>query len=183
MGSHSVTWHPAEVTFQPLRQPKLVLDLATPEGCKRLSWPSWLVTYLCLAYVCSWRSKSRVDTVTGQLADAIGDFACLVFLFGSIWETASCPVRDLSSPRVGNPRVGVSASCPVTVDTPSGLATVDCSVTLCGIFWCAVRASNSLLRTVTLSTEWTTRRHRGQSSTYLMQTFNYKPRQTNTFHM
>jgi len=30
MGSHSVTCHPAEVTF-PL---KLVLDLATPEGCK-----------------------------------------------------------------------------------------------------------------------------------------------------
>jgi len=25
---------PAEVTFQPLTQPKLVLDLATPEGCK-----------------------------------------------------------------------------------------------------------------------------------------------------
>ena len=34
MGSHSVTCHPAEVTFQPLPQPKLVLDLATPEGCK-----------------------------------------------------------------------------------------------------------------------------------------------------
>ena len=34
--------------------------------------------------------------------------------FGGICETASCPVRDLSSPRVGNPRVGVSASCPVT---------------------------------------------------------------------
>jgi len=34
MGSHSVTCHPAEVTFQPLAQPKLVLDLATPEGCK-----------------------------------------------------------------------------------------------------------------------------------------------------
>jgi len=30
--------------------------------------------------------------VTGQLADAIGDFACLVFLFGGICETASCPV-------------------------------------------------------------------------------------------
>jgi len=29
MGSHSVTCHPAEVTFQPLPQPKLVLDLAT----------------------------------------------------------------------------------------------------------------------------------------------------------
>jgi len=26
--------HPAEVTFPPLPQPKLVLDLATPEGCK-----------------------------------------------------------------------------------------------------------------------------------------------------
>ena len=34
MGSHSVTCHPADVTFPPLPQPKLVLDLATPEGCK-----------------------------------------------------------------------------------------------------------------------------------------------------
>ena len=34
MGSHSVTCHPVEVTFPPLPQPKLVLDLATPEGCK-----------------------------------------------------------------------------------------------------------------------------------------------------
>jgi len=34
MGSHSVTCHPAEVTFLPLPQLKLVLDLATPEGCK-----------------------------------------------------------------------------------------------------------------------------------------------------
>ena len=34
MGSHSVTCHTAEVTFQPLPQPKLVFDLATPEGCK-----------------------------------------------------------------------------------------------------------------------------------------------------
>ena len=34
MGSHSVTCHPAEVTFPPLPQPKLVLDLATPEGGK-----------------------------------------------------------------------------------------------------------------------------------------------------
>jgi len=29
---HSVTFHPAEVTFPPLPQPKLVLDLATPKG-------------------------------------------------------------------------------------------------------------------------------------------------------
>ena len=32
--THSVTCHPAEVTFPPLLQPKLVLDLATPEGSK-----------------------------------------------------------------------------------------------------------------------------------------------------
>ena len=39
MRSHSVTCHPAEVTFLPLPQPKLVLDLATPEGCKaELTW-------------------------------------------------------------------------------------------------------------------------------------------------
>jgi len=37
--SHSVTCHPAEVTFPPLPQPKLLLDLATPEGCKaELTW-------------------------------------------------------------------------------------------------------------------------------------------------
>ena len=35
MGSHSVTWYQTEVTFPPLPHvPKLVLDLATPEGCK-----------------------------------------------------------------------------------------------------------------------------------------------------
>ena len=40
MGSRSVTCYPAEVTFPPLPQPKLVLDLATPEGCKA-GWPRW----------------------------------------------------------------------------------------------------------------------------------------------
>jgi len=34
MGSHNVTCHPAAVNFQPLPQRKLVLDLATEEGCK-----------------------------------------------------------------------------------------------------------------------------------------------------
>ena len=40
MRSHSVTCHPAEVTFPPLPQPKLSdLDLATTEGCKaELTW-------------------------------------------------------------------------------------------------------------------------------------------------
>ena len=50
------------------------------------------------------------DSRTGQLADATGDFVCLVFrCFGGICKIASCPVHDLSSPRVG-----VSTSCPVT---------------------------------------------------------------------
>jgi len=34
MGSHSVTCHPAAVTFPLQPRPKLVLDLATPEGGK-----------------------------------------------------------------------------------------------------------------------------------------------------
>jgi len=39
MGSHSITCHPAAVTFLPLPQPKLVLDLATPEECEaELTW-------------------------------------------------------------------------------------------------------------------------------------------------
>jgi len=39
VGSHSVTCHPAAVTFPPLFQPKLVLNLATLEGCKaELIW-------------------------------------------------------------------------------------------------------------------------------------------------
>ena len=38
-GSHSVNCHPAEVTFPPLPQPKLVLDLAILERCKaELTW-------------------------------------------------------------------------------------------------------------------------------------------------
>jgi len=47
MPSHSVTCHPAEVTFPPLPQPKLVLDLATPEGCKaELTWDTLGKYYL-----------------------------------------------------------------------------------------------------------------------------------------
>jgi len=46
MGSHSVTCHLAEVTFLPLSQPiKVVLDLATQEGCKaELTYLAWLHT-------------------------------------------------------------------------------------------------------------------------------------------
>jgi len=44
MASHSVTCHPTEVTFPPSTQPKLVIDLATLEGCKA-EFTSWLVKY------------------------------------------------------------------------------------------------------------------------------------------
>ena len=66
-------------------------------------------------------ANSRIaNSQTGHLADwttrgCHRRLCVLSFLFGGICETASCPVRDLSIPRVGNPRVGVSASCPVTV--------------------------------------------------------------------
>ena len=64
MGSHSVTCHPAAVTFPPLPQPILVIDLATAEGCKaELTW-WWLcpkivylpkkVTYLRNNWAVSW---------------------------------------------------------------------------------------------------------------------------------
>jgi len=45
MGSHSVTCHPVVVTFPPLPQPKLVLDLATPEGCKAELTPVVVISH------------------------------------------------------------------------------------------------------------------------------------------
>jgi len=55
MGSHSVTCHPTEVTFQPLPHPNLVLDLAIPEGCKaELTWLA--------GYVPWWRTRPKTVT-------------------------------------------------------------------------------------------------------------------------
>jgi len=47
LGSHSATCHLAEVTFPPLPQPKLVLDLATPEGCKDIGEQHWRRLHCC----------------------------------------------------------------------------------------------------------------------------------------
>ena len=60
-----------------------------------------------------WTSSGLVKSRTGQLADVIGDFACLVsFLVASarprVVQSASCPVRELTSVRVV-----YSARCPV----------------------------------------------------------------------
>ena len=57
--------------------------------------------------------------VTGQLADVTRDFACLVFVLLAasarprVVQSATCPVREMPSPRVG-----ICASCPVTVTMP-----------------------------------------------------------------
>jgi len=50
MGSHGVTCHPADVTFPPLPQLKLVLDLATWEGCEAEF--TWLAGYIPRWYTC-----------------------------------------------------------------------------------------------------------------------------------
>jgi len=53
-----------------------------------------------LAY---WTSRRRDKSQTGQLADAIGDFACLVFVLLAasarprVVQSATCPVRELTS--------------------------------------------------------------------------------------
>ena len=60
MGSHSVTCHPAEVTFPPLPQPKLVLDLATPEGLQGWVDPGgWLEMVYPLTGHPSWTNRAR----------------------------------------------------------------------------------------------------------------------------
>jgi len=55
MGSHSVTCHPAVVTFMPLPQPKLILDLSTSEGYKteltKVVVTTYPKMYLLRAYV------------------------------------------------------------------------------------------------------------------------------------
>jgi len=51
---------------------------------------------------------SAIASVTGQLADATGDFARLVFVLLAV---SARPRVDQSA----SPRVGVSASCPVTL--------------------------------------------------------------------
>jgi len=62
--SHSVTCHPAEVTFPPLPQPKLVLDLATTEGCKaELTWDAYAyLVDLCKSnYILIYVKHNRFD--------------------------------------------------------------------------------------------------------------------------
>jgi len=52
-----------------------------------------------------WSTRGLDKSWTGQLADAIGHFACLVFRFLAIRETASCPVRNFPVHELAYPRV------------------------------------------------------------------------------
>jgi len=60
----------------------------------------------------TWSSRGLDNSRTGQVADwtTRGCHRRLCVLSFPFWRHH----RELSSPRVGNPRVGVSASCPVT---------------------------------------------------------------------
>jgi len=94
MGSHSVTCHPAEVTFPPLPQPKLVLDLATLGGCKakllcttttgpthilwsELSWRKLSPTLATAHYSCP-------DNAIGPAAEC--ELIGYVKLRGAVWR-------------------------------------------------------------------------------------------------
>ena len=69
MGPHSVTCHPAEVTFLPLPQPKLVLDWVTPEGCK--AELTWLACYIPRWYT---RPKTVTHPGTNRARHALTSF-------------------------------------------------------------------------------------------------------------
>jgi len=65
-------------------------------------------------HLAHWSTRGLDNSRTGQLADATGDFACLVFVLLAasarllVVQSATCPVRELSSPRVDQ-----SVRCPV----------------------------------------------------------------------
>jgi len=90
--------------------------------CVRLL-DNWRIRQLVDCHLADWSTRGLDNSRTGQVADwtTCGCHRRLCVLsfrsFGGICETASCPVRDLTSPRVGNPRVGVPVRCPVTLRT------------------------------------------------------------------
>ena len=97
-----------------------------PAACLRGYWTtrgytnSWIANSWT-GRLADWSTCGLDNSHTGQVADwtTRGCHRQLCMLsfrsFGGICETASCPVHDLSTPRVDNTWVGVSASCLVTV--------------------------------------------------------------------
>ena len=75
-----------------------------------------------------WTTRGYANSRTGQLADAIGDFACLVFLFGGICETASCPVTYRLWVHIGDTwRIRFNRSRAVTMRPLCRLTLTACS--------------------------------------------------------
>ena len=89
----------------------LPFTIVKPQKIRTLTIFVQYVCYKTVGYLTTRRyANSRIANLrTGQLAAATRDFACLVFVLLSALGDL-----ELSSPRVGNPWVGVSASCPVT---------------------------------------------------------------------
>ena len=59
----------------------------------------------------NWTTRGYANSRTGQLADATGDFACLVFVLLAasasprVVQSATCPVRELAIRELAYPRV------------------------------------------------------------------------------
>jgi len=82
MRSHSVTCHPAEVTFPPLPQPKLVLDLATAEVKEEVH-----ETVVLTGSVAADSVESVLMTVFAVVEGKVK------FHQGACWRTASVTLR------------------------------------------------------------------------------------------
>jgi len=82
MGSHSVTCHPAEVTFLPSPQLKPVLDSATPEGCKAVAvWQPYELLYTCYLLTYS-LFRVQAQSSEGERAVSVtGPTACNSLLY------------------------------------------------------------------------------------------------------
>jgi len=90
----------------------------TPKGRQMLPLVTGQLVHCQLA---DWTTRGLADaakrTKTKHAKSPVTSAICPVreLAYPRVVQCASRPVRELSSPRVGNPRLGVSASCPVTL--------------------------------------------------------------------
>ena len=90
MGSHSVTCHPAEVTFLPLPQQKLVLDLATHWKCAS---SQYLDKVICTYVTSFWRdSRSTLQVCFLWHMRWHGVFVFLIDILMCCFETTGTVV-------------------------------------------------------------------------------------------
>ena len=106
MGSHSVTCHPAAVTFPPLPELKLVLDLAFLDGCRvELTWvvvilqdnffreiqsPISEITRQCHVWQCLY----HLCLVTRGMEDHVHNFEMLLCPVLCVFVMFCCSVRS-----------------------------------------------------------------------------------------